>query len=164
MVFLTPICEDDLDFVFDLYSKREVSKYLSKIPCPFTKANAFDLILDLVEKNRITCNRNMISRLDHTGERCGIIVLNETCDDRGVLGFSTHPDYQGRGVASRSIQLLLSSTAIASYRVIQASSQQDNAAAHTVLAKTGFRVNASGIPEKSVDGRTRLVDRWTFYP
>lgn len=154
------ITQDDVNFVFELYSDWNVAKFLNRIPHPFESGDAVKIISEFEEKNKNRRNRNFVINLDDSEQKCGICVLNEASEKRAILGFSIHPRFQNKGIATEAAKYLIQVARQEGFSEVQASPVNDNLASAKVLTKLEFEIEEMNVEEESLHSGIRLSSRW----
>lgn len=154
------VSQEDLSFVFELYSDWDVARYLNRIPHPFELEDAANIIAEFEENNKNRRNRNLIIRFEESDQRCGICVLNEASNNRAILGFSTHPRFKNKGIATAAAEHLIQIAQQKGFSEVQASSIEGNFASTKVLTKLGFEIEEENVEEESLHSGIRLSSRW----
>ncbi|MEM7673765.1 MAG: GNAT family N-acetyltransferase [Verrucomicrobiota bacterium] len=154
------ITKADVGFIFELYSDWGVAKHLNGIPYPFELDDSADIVSGFEEKNENGRNRNYIISFADSDQKCGVCVLNELTEDRAVLGFSTHPKFKNRGIASEAANHLIGIAQKEGFSEVQASPVDGNFASTKILIKLGFNIEAKNVKEVSQHSGMRVSTRW----
>ena len=155
-LLLRPYRRDDLDALLDLFGRAEVSRYLLWEP------------MDLEAATALLGRRLTGSRIAKEGDGI-LLVVTEQATDRfvgevmlrltsaasrqGEIGWSIHPDLQGRGYATEAAgeMLRLGFEGLGLHRIV-ADSDPRNAASIKVMDKLGMRQEAHHVDSMYLKG------------
>lgn len=156
--------ESDVDFVFDLYSRWEVQRFIGRVP---------RVIADRVEAvERVARNaafdddpHGIWLIAAHTGERYGALLLKTLPASGGMpstateIGWHLHPDAWGRGIATEAARRVLRHAFESGLPRVLAVTHPDNLASQAVARRIGMR--DAGLTDAYYDTTCRLfrVDR-----
>jgi len=141
-----PYTEDDADFVFDMYSRWEVQRFLGT-PRPLQNV---DEARAEVERWRVVNRSNpllgvWLVTLRDSGERLGTVMLKmaplsadaapQPVSDDYEIGWHVHPDHWGRGYASEASAGTLRRAFHAGIGTVIALVHPDNTPSKRVAAK-----------------------------
>jgi len=146
---IRPYRADDLDSVMSIFGRADVSRYLNWEPMDREAATA------LLER------RLKQTRIEHEGEGLGLVVAERETDRfvgevvlrlmseasrQGEIGWSIHPDAQGRGYATEAARemLRLGFEELGLHRIV-AECDPRNEASIRVMEKLGMRREAHHI-------------------
>jgi len=155
-LLLRPYRRDDLDALLDLFGRADVSRYLLWEP------------MDLEAATALLGRRLTGSRIAKEGDGI-LLVVTEQATDRfvgevmlrltsaasrqGEIGWSIHPDLQGRGYATEAAgeMLRLGFEGLGLHRIV-ADSDPRNAASIKVMEKLGMRREAHHVDSMFLKG------------
>jgi RimJ/RimL family protein N-acetyltransferase len=153
---LRPYQADDLEALHDLFGREDVSRYLRWEP------------LDLDQAQELLTRRLRMTRIDHdgdalmlaavdraTGRMIGELMLRLTSarSRQGEVGWSLHPDVQGRGLATEGAteMLRLGFDELGLHRIV-AECDPRNTASLRVMERLGMRREAHFIGNELLKG------------
>ena len=137
-IYLTPLSEADLDFMLQLTSNRQVTKYLTGLIC--------DKDSLLFWFNSLTArDREMIIHLTATGERIGECSMTISKDGRSAeIGYMLLPEYWNHGYGTATANILVEMAVSSGIEQVTAATSPDNIASIRILQKSGFVQRQSG--------------------
>ncbi|MFT4297263.1 MAG: GNAT family N-acetyltransferase [Micropruina sp.] len=148
-LLLRPFQAGDVDFLFDLYSRWEVQRYLGRTPRAMTERSE---AVGLVERNRAAMGPVhgtwLIAGRD-TGERYGALLLKPLpasseqeplpLSGETEIGWHLHPDVWGRGIATEAALRVLRHGFDAGLPRVLAVTYPENTASQAVALRIGMR-------------------------
>lgn len=153
---LRPYEMGDLAAVHDLFSRADVSRYLLWEPMDIDAARA--LLERRMTQTRIEADGDgvLVAALDtETGRLIGELMLRLTSTQsrQGEIGWSVHPDVQGRGLATEGARemLRLGFEELGLHRIM-AECDARNAASLRVMERLGMRREAEFIDNQFLKG------------
>jgi RimJ/RimL family protein N-acetyltransferase len=155
-LLLRPYRPDDLDAVLDLFGRADVSRYLLWEPMDLEAATA--LLRRRLTTNRIAKEGDgilLVVTEQATDRFVGEVMLQLTsaASRQGEIGWSIHPDMQGRGYATEAARemLRLGFESLGLHRIM-ADSDPRNAASIKVMEKLGMRLEAHHVDSMFLKG------------
>lgn len=161
--------ESDVDFVFDLYSRWEVQRYIGRTPRLMAdRAEAAERVARSAAFDDGAHGIWLIADR-HTGERHGTLLLKSLPASAPTdplppsgeteIGWHLHPDAWGRGVATEAARRVLLHAFDAGLPRVLAVTHPDNAASQAVAQRIGMR--SEGLTDAYYDTTCALfrVDR-----
>jgi len=153
---LRPYEMGDLAAVHDLFGRADVSRYLFWEPMDIDAARA--LLERRMKQTRIEADGDgvLVAALDtETGRLIGEFMLRLTSAQsrQGEIGWSVHPDVQGRGLATEGARemLRLGFEELGLHRIM-AECDSRNAASLRVMERLGMRREAAFIENQFLKG------------
>ena len=153
---LRPYVEDDFTPLHDLFGREDVCRYLMWEPMDETAAR--ELLGRRVSQTRIDADGDAILMAVEetaTGRMVGEFMLHVTSIEsgQGEIGWSFHPDVQGRGLATEGARELLRTgfETLGLHRIV-AGADPRNGASLRVMEKLGMRKEAELIEMAFVKG------------
>ena len=143
---LRPYTLDDVDFVFDMYSRWEVQQYLGRTPQISTQRD--EAVARIERWNAISDSiRGFWLAVDtDSGKRLGTLLLTDLpfSNDRGPsgeieIGWHLHPNAWGRGVATEAATAVLDHAFDAGLERVLAVVKPDNLASQRVAERLGMK-------------------------
>lgn len=164
-VRLRPIEKEDAEFLRDCINHPDVIKWLGIAPEP----KNIDQEEEWIETK--TSNENEVSfMIEYKDETVGEIALIDIHKyyRRARFGFLMHPDYHGKGIGTKSLQMLLDyGFNQLNLHKIEGGHYEGNEASRRVQEKLGFQEEGRKRDEKFVDGEYKdlvlmsiLEDEW----
>lgn len=143
---LRPYTLDDVDFVFDMYSRWEVQRYLGRTPRVMAdRDEAAERVRAWAELDHPLSGIWLIVETE-TGERLGTALLKElpasgAAEPSGDIevGWHLHPDAWGRGIASEAATAVLAHAAQQGLQRVLAVVYPENLASQRVAERIGMR-------------------------
>jgi RimJ/RimL family protein N-acetyltransferase len=170
-LLLRPFGVGDLDAYLAYRSREDVARHL--LAGPLDKASGAAALQKAMATTRLEHEGDHLDlamvRRD-TGELIGDVLLMYRSIEHGmaVLGFSVHPDHQGRGLAREAAQAMLrvAFEALGLHRVIGRCDARNDASA-TLLRRLGLRQEAHFVRNERIKGEwtdelvfAMLADEW----
>ena len=153
---LRPYEAGDLDFLHDMFGREEVCRYLPWPPMNLEQAQA--KLEQRLTQTSITAEDKAIVLVAvdaATGRQAGefMLRLNSLPNQRGEVGWSMHPDAQGRGLATEGARemLRLGFEDLGLHRII-AGCDPRNGASLRVMEHLGMRREAHFIESDWLKG------------
>ena len=142
---LRPYAADDIDFVYDMYSRWEVQRFLGRTPRVLEdREEAAERVAVWAAMNHPIHGVWLIVDTA-SGERLGTALLKELPASGGApsgdieVGWHLHPDAWGRGVASEAATALLQHAADQGVSPVLAVVYPENLASQRVAERIGMR-------------------------
>jgi RimJ/RimL family protein N-acetyltransferase len=155
-LILRPYTDDDLDAVYDVQSRADVTRYLYWGPRDRIQARG-----SLAQKIAATAlheegdNLTLAVVLPETGRVIGDVLLMWTSREhrQGEVGYIFHPDHGGRGYATEAAELMLriGFEELDLHRIVGRIDGRNTASAR-VLERLGMRREAHFIQNELVKG------------
>ena len=145
-LLLRPFGDADLDALFEMQSREEVTRYLPW--APRSRAVVAELLTRLEAMTAIdgvSESLRLAGVLPDTGAVVGDFSLWRRSDEHrsGEIGYVTHPDHQGRGYATEAAgEMLQLGFAVLGLHRIVASADARNGASIAVMERLGMRREA----------------------
>jgi RimJ/RimL family protein N-acetyltransferase len=153
---LRPYTMDDLPALHDLFGREDVCRYLRWEPMDLDAAR--DLLERRVKQTRIENQGDgiLVAVVETaTGRMIGELMLQLTDAEsrQGEIGWSLHPDAQGRGFATEAARelLRLGFDELGLHR-IEAESDARNAASLRLMERLGMRREATFVEDELLKG------------
>jgi len=154
-VVLRPVEKDDAEFLQETVLEPEVRNTIGRAPKP----TSIEEQKDWIEKNRKDDDVAQFL-IEYKGEKAGNMTLHglETDYRRGEFGISIHPDFQGKGIGTRSVKLIVKyAFETLNLHKVKGGYLEHNSASKRVMEKAGFREEGTGRDFKYVDGEWKDV-------
>lgn len=152
LVLRAPIRGDVPDLV-RLADNRAVAQYLSRLPSPYTRADAIGFVE--IQAQRAEERPYAITR---DGGLIGIVGLTFGADQPPELGYWLGEPHWGKGYMSEAVRALLDAAfATRLYPRIGARALAANTASLRVLEKSGFQRTGTGLEEQGPRAGEPLV-------
>ena len=155
-LILRPLEPGDLLAMFDLYQREDVCRYLFWGPLDLDGAR--ELLDGRLRKTRIESDGDAIRLAGverSTGRMIGEFMLRVTSIEhrQGEIGWISHPDLQGRGLATEGAAEVLRAgfETLGLHRIV-AGADPRNAASVRIMEKLGMRREAEFIEQVLVKG------------
>ena len=133
----------DVDDAFRLLSNPAVTKYLRRVPSPFTRQDAVDYYYFLQEESQKDPRRakfNFTVRENATDRIVGGIRLEPDVDGKGwEIGYWLGEEHWGKGIATWACKEVLQTAKREGVKKVYAAPRQENGASRRVLEKSGFK-------------------------
>jgi RimJ/RimL family protein N-acetyltransferase len=144
-VFLRPWRSDDAAFVYDLYSRWEVQRYIGREPQVMeAPEHALALIERLRGKEHAALGYWAVEALS-TGELVGTVMLQgirisgtQGPSTEVEIGWHFHPDAWGHGYATEAARLVLQHGFDSGLNRVIAVAHPDNTASHRICERLGM--------------------------
>ncbi|PIN99694.1 hypothetical protein COT72_05465 [archaeon CG10_big_fil_rev_8_21_14_0_10_43_11] len=135
---------------------KDVSRYTTSVPHPYTLKNARDFITYAKKARELRKEYIFGIEIKKTGALAGVISLMELDvrkQKRAELGYWIGKAYWGKGITTKAVQLILeyAFNTLKLHRVY-AYVIAENSASQRVLEKTGFRKEARELKSHVKDG------------
>jgi RimJ/RimL family protein N-acetyltransferase len=141
-VHIRPIAEPDAFIIFTHLQDPEIVKWTTRIPYPYSEADAEKFIADSRENWAKRLGFVFSICLNSDNAQAGVISLSNVTFKHscGELGFWIAKSYWGRGIGTESVKCLLKFAfeGLDLYRVY-ASAFEANIASRRILEKCGFQ-------------------------
>jgi RimJ/RimL family protein N-acetyltransferase len=140
---LRPFAPGDADALHAIRSRPEVVRYL--YDGPMTHAEAVEVARRRGEETRLDADGDKLSvamELRATGELAGdlVLFLRSVAHQQGEVGYTVHPEHQGRGLATEGARAMLAlGFEVFGMHRIAARLDGRNAASARVLERLGMR-------------------------
>ena len=144
---LRPWTPDDADFVFDLYSRWEVQRFIGKTPQ--IMADRSEALARLVKWMSLDHAVHGIWAVDQkeSGRPAGVLLLKAIPFSQGVedlpqdteIGWHFHPDFWGRGYASEAATVILGHAFDRGLDEVVAVTNPSNTASRRVCGRIGMQ-------------------------
>jgi RimJ/RimL family protein N-acetyltransferase len=154
-VTLRPVEKDDADFLRDLVINPDVRSTIGRSPRPVNLQEQNNWIEDISEN---TDEAHFL--IEHEGEKAGTVSINGLESDyrRGEFGVSVHPDYQGKGVGTKAVQLILRYAFQAqNMHKVRGGYLENNPASERIMEKAGFQEEGVERDYRYIDGEWKNV-------
>ena len=145
----------DTKGVFECYQGKNIKQALLKIPKNINEAKKeVKVRIDDLKKKKPFGETFVI---EVNGKFAGYISLNhlniEHHEHKGEIGYAIHPDFRGKGLATKAIKLL-TSYGFKKYKLkrISAMGRVKNKASSRALEKAGYKLEGILRKNKCVDG------------
>jgi RimJ/RimL family protein N-acetyltransferase len=158
---LRPFEPGDLEAIHDLFSREDVCRYLPWEPMDLEQARS--LLERRVERMRVEADGDglFLAAVEAaTGRVIGEFMLRLTSvrSRQGEVGWSIHPDVQGRGLATEGArEMLRIGFAEVGLHRIMAEADARNPASLAVMARIGMRREAELIESELAKGEWATV-------
>lgn len=162
-VCLRPVLRSDQQKVFEGLSHPEIIKYYG---VSYTTFEDTAKQMDWYEKNLVE-ETGLVWVIEHasTNEFMGIFGLYhiDTKNRNAEIGYWLFPQFQGKGYASQTLQLVLSfgSTALNLHR-IYADVETENKASSSLLMRNGFTLEGIRRDCEFKNGRFISLEQWAL--
>ena len=164
-VVLRPVEESDLEFLQELVQHKGVRDTIGRPPMPINKKEEEDYI------EKVSSNDDAAYFLiEFNGERAGTISIHclETEYRKGEFGISMHPDYNNKGIGTKSVEMIVEyGFETQNLHKIRGGYLEDNKASKRVMEKAGLQEEGYERHFKYVDGEWKdvvwmsiLEDEW----
>ena len=141
---------DDIDFVFDMYSRWEVQRFIGRVPRPIAdRAEAIERVDRYAAWSEQEPNGIWLIADRESGERYGTALLkalpasgpSDPLEPSGEteIGWHLHPDAWGLGIATEAAQGVLENAFDAGLDRILAVTNPENTASQAVARRIGMR-------------------------
>lgn len=154
-VVLRPIEKDDAEFLQELTLHPDVRDTLGRPPMPVNKKEEEDYI------EKISSDDGAAHFLiEFQGERAGHISLHGLENDygRGEFGISIHADHHGKGIGTKSVQMLVEyAFETQNLHKVRGGFIEGNKASKRVMEKAGFQQEGQERDYKYVNGEWKDV-------
>ncbi len=156
--------ESDVDFVFDLYSRWDVQRFIGRVPQ--VMADRDEAAARVARNAAFDDGPHGIWLIgDHAGQRCGVLLLKPLPASGGEpsgeteIGWHLHPDAWGRGIATEAARRVLDHAFAEGLARVLAVTHPDNIASQAVAGRIGMR--DEGLTDAYYDTTCRLfrIDR-----
>ena len=152
-----------VEFVRALYSDWDVSRHLSRVPFPFNRNDAEELVAEMASARVAGDAFAFVIKERSTDAEVGLIVLRRL-EDLTLLGYSIIPSRWNMGYATEAAKAMTEFAFSAlGASTIQASTTAENIASVRVLDKLGFKVHERDVLESTVHSGVRPVQRFRIY-
>jgi RimJ/RimL family protein N-acetyltransferase len=156
-LLLRPYADDDFAFLYDMFARPEVVRYLYEEP--HTPESVRKMLDDRMGNVALDKEGDylslLITRKDEPDTRIGNAMLRWFSEPHGggEVGYTIHPDHAGKGYATEVTRALidLGFGATKLHRIIGRLDAR-NAASHRVLEKCGMRTEAHLVENEFVKG------------
>ncbi len=146
----------DLQGYFECFQGKNIKEFLLKIPKNISEAEKElkERIADLKKKKPF----GETFAIEVDGEFAGYVDLHhlniEHHEHKGEIGYCVHPNFRGKGLASKSVKLL-TNYAFKKYKLkrISAMGRVKNKASARVLEKAGYKCEGILRKNKYVNGK-----------
>lgn len=149
-VTLRPLEVEDAEFLQEMITHPEVRPYLGRAPEPVSLEEEKEYIRNETDKE------NYVHFLiEYRGERAGDISLGGLEKDfrRSSVGYSVHPDFQGQGIGTKALKLVVKyAFETLNRHKIRGAYLEGNEASRRVMEKAGFQEEGTERDYKYVDG------------
>jgi len=170
-LMLRPLASPDTDALVRLYSNRDVARWLSRLPWPFTLDSARTMIREATTDLERTRGYFLRIETRASGTFVGTVSLRlPAYDDEpwtrdvtlGILGYAVVPEQHGRGFATEAaasvVQFAFENVHL---HRLRATALRDNIASRRVLERLGFRIRYADVREvPRYGGPARLGDTY----
>jgi ribosomal-protein-alanine N-acetyltransferase len=130
---LREFSKEDAETVATLVGDRDLSRWTSSIPHPYTLQDACDWI------TRLTADRERQSfAVELKGELVSCMAFWPHDDHSVEVGYWVGKPYWGRGIGSRALQALLASAVFPADKAVVAKVMTGNTGSQKVLLNNGF--------------------------
>jgi RimJ/RimL family protein N-acetyltransferase len=153
---LRPYRQTDLDALYDIQRRPEVTRYLYW--SPRSRDEVREMLTRRSEMSAIANEGDgllLAAELRGSGQLVGDVALQWHSQEhrQGEIGFVLHPDHQGRGYASEaaSVMLRLGFEGLGLHRIVGRADGR-NAASLKVLTRLGMRREAHLVENEFVKG------------
>lgn len=154
-VVLRPIEKEDAHFMQETVLEREVRNSIGRAPKP----TSIDEQKDWIEKNRQ--DSDVVQFLiEYQGEKAGNMSLHGLESDyrRGEFGISIHPEFQGKGIGTKSVKMITKyAFETLNFHKLKGGYLEHNHASKKVMEKAGFKEEGIGREFRYVDGEWKDV-------
>ena len=135
---LRPLAKVDTSWLARFWSLPEVNRNTATIPANVNEDFADNRVVNAMEGEE--AQTNIVRLIECENERAGVVSLGRSSPrDAYSLGYSLHPEFWGKGIATEACQMLLNWTDQFVYPKYYVSGHfTDNPASGTVLRKLGF--------------------------
>jgi [ribosomal protein S5]-alanine N-acetyltransferase len=141
---------------FECYQGRNIKEFLLRVPKNLdeVKKKLTEKILDFKKKNPF----GECFAIEVNGEFAGYVELHDLNKEhnkhKGEIGYVIHPDFRGKGIASKAVKLL-TDYGFKKYKLkrISAMGRVKNKASARVLEKAGYQCEGILRKNKCVDGK-----------
>lgn len=165
-MLLRPYEGGDLDGLYDMFSREDVCRYLPWEPMDLDEARA--KLEQRLGQTRIAADGDALlfaAVEEATGRMIGELMLRITSvtSRQGEVGWSFHPDVQGRGLATEGARelLRLGFEEIGLHR-IKAGADTRNVASHRVMERLGMRREAVFVENEFLKGEWVSETIWAI--
>ena len=168
-LLLRPFADSDADFLFDLYRRPEVQRYIGRVPRVMADRSEAVQLIERVRAPLDGPNGRWLIVGPDAGEPAGVLLLNSlpasTSDasrppsGETEIGWHLHPRAWGRGIATEAARRVLRHAFDGGLDRVLAVTHPDNAASQAVALRIGMR--DEGETDAYYDSRCRLfvIDR-----
>lgn len=154
-IVLRPLETEDAEFIAKTINHKEVRDYLGRAPKPINYKQQEEYIQELSEDED---RAHFI--IEHKGVDVGHIFVENLENDygRSHVGYFVHPQHHGKGIASKSLKMLVRYTFETLNRhKIRGGYLEGNPASRRVMEKAGFKEEGTERHYKYVDGEWKNV-------
>jgi RimJ/RimL family protein N-acetyltransferase len=161
---------DDVDFMFDMYSRWEVQQFIGRVPRVMAdRAEAVERVDRYAASSEPEPNGIWLIADRETGKRYGTALMkalpasgpSDPLEPSGdtEIGWHLHPDAWGRGIASEAAQRVLAYGFDAGLDRILAVTHPENTASQAVARRIGMRDEGLTDAYYNTTCRLFLIDR-----